>query len=448
MLPVGHRLVTERGTEIRVAGLFGYGGQGEVYRVTSDKGERALKWYYPHVVADGRQRAILEGLVSRRPAGTGFLWPQALVSDPVTKGFGYLMNVRPQRFSDLPALFRRDVKVSSRTLVTVALRTASEYRVLHSMGVAYRDINWGNLFFDPITGEVLICDNDNAVPDGEPAMILGTTDFMAPELVRSDPGKNPSIQTDLHALAVLIFMVLMNHHPLEGEESLRIRCMDEAAKRKLFGAQPVFIYDPDNDSNRPVAGEQDTVIATWKALPKSLQSLFEKAFTAGLHNPSARIRETEWCDALSEVHGAAVTCPVCGKQNLSDPGPAAMLPECWKCGSDVPLPARFVLSVDGRGRSPVKRSIRITPGAQVFAHHLVEDAQHYDFSAASTVGEVTAHPQRPDTFGLTNRSAQTWTAYREEDGDAKPVPPGGTAALRPGLLIEFGDGAEGVFRSP
>ena len=227
MLETGRSMVTESGDKISIEGFVGSGGQGEVYLVRTPQGPRALKWYYPQL-ADVRQRRILEGLIDRGWDDDRFLWPQAIVTDPRSgQGFGYLMDVRPDRFQDLPALFRRDKTVSAttmRTLVTAALNTVEAYRTLHSKGIAYRDINWGNIFFAPQTGEVLVCDNDNAVVEGEVAAVAGTMDFMAPELVRGDRGARPSIQTDLHSLAVLLFLLLMNHHPFEGAQALRIRC--------------------------------------------------------------------------------------------------------------------------------------------------------------------------------------------------------------------------------
>ena len=32
---------------------------------------------------------------------------------------------------------------------------------------------------------------------------------------------------------------------------LQIRCLDEPARRKLYGEDPAFIYDPDDLRNRP-----------------------------------------------------------------------------------------------------------------------------------------------------------------------------------------------------
>lgn len=447
MLAAGQKLVTESGDSIKVAELFGSGGQGEVYRVSTPHGDRALKWYFPQL-ATARQHEILQGLIERGWADDRFLWPQTTVMDPSGRhpGFGYLMDVRPARFHDLPALFRRDPAVAGvtvRSLLTAALHTVEAYRTLHSRGIAYRDINWGNVFFDPATGSVLICDNDNAVVEGEDAGVAGTLDFMAPELVRGDAGVRPGIQSDLHSLAVLLFMLLMTGHPLDGAAEYRIHCKGPEAKAQLYGTDPVFVYDPNDTRNRPDPDDHRVVIASWKVLPQILKDLFVKTFTEGLANPSRRVRETQWRNALGRVLDAIVVCQSCGRQNLTQPDGA--LPQCWhpKCGTQLRQPPSLEI-VTGTGALRSHRTVRLAPGTRLYAHHLIDDPERHDFSAV--VAEVTAHPTRPGRYGLTNRTdGDTWTV-RQNDGTVQNVPPGRTAGLRAGLLLEFGGGAEGNVR--
>ncbi|MFC4032825.1 protein kinase [Streptomyces polygonati] len=442
ILPEGHTLITDSGDRITVGRLYGAGGQGEVYQAKTPHGDRAVKWYYP-AQATEMQRNILEGLIGLRFTDSRFLWPQSVVSDPnaLSGGFGYLMDVRPDRFKDLPALFRRDPSVSAvtqRTLVIAALHTVEAYLALHGKGIAYRDINWGNIFFDPVTGDILVCDNDNAVFESEAAGVAGTMDFMAPELVRGDKGVSPGTQTDLHSLAVLLFMLFMNHHPFQGALALKIRCLDEAAQRRLYGTRPVFVYDPANTTNRPVPGEQDTVIATWRTMPKKLQDLFVKTFTVGLTEPVERVRESQWRGALSSVLDSSLICAVCGKFNLSQPGATA--PTCWKCARPLDVPPCLTV-LTGVGAVRHRTPVRLIRGGRIYGHHLISSPKRHDFT--DVVGEVTEHPQHPGRFGLTNRTGTTWTT-RRPDNTTQTVPPGKTAALRPGITIEFGGGTEGV----
>ncbi|GGS44586.1 hypothetical protein GCM10010259_42960 [Streptomyces daghestanicus] len=438
LLDRGTRLVTEDGEEIEVLALLGAGGQGEVYRVATWTGEKALKWYYP-ASATPRQRAIVRELVHRDFHDDRFLWPQAHVL-PRDGSFGYLMELRPERFKGLPELFRRTLRTDTRALLRACLYTVEAYQALHMRGVAYRDISWGNLFFDPATGEVLVCDNDNAVVEGDVSGITGTMTFMAPELVRGDPGARPGTQSDLHSLAVLLFMLLMNHHPFQGRRELAVRCLDASAERRLYGHDPLFLFDPADDSNAPDPAEQSTVRATWAATAERLRELFRRVFTTGLRDPAARVRESEWRDALRAVLDAVVECAACGRQNMTEPGAAPPPRSCWGCGARVVLPPRLTVTT---AAPAVEHHIRLGRAARVQAHHLPAEPARHDCSDGTLVAELTEHPERPGRFGLTNRSPRPWTATRS-DGTLQPVAPGRTVPLRAGLELDFGSGAWAV----
>jgi DNA-binding helix-hairpin-helix protein with protein kinase domain len=254
------------------------------------------------------------------------------------------MDLRPDKYASLPDLFKRKPKVkgaTTRSLTIVCINTVEAFREVHANGMAYRDINWGNLFFEPVTGDVLICDNDNAIFENLPSQIGGTMEFMAPELVRGDPGAKPWTQTDLHSLAVLLFMVLLNHHPLQGARELQIHCFDVPAKKRLYGEAPLFIFDPDDSSNGPIPGEHDHIEAVWKLLPARVRELFVRSFTLGLRNTEdGRVRESEWLGALSRMCDTIVNCANCGKQNWFDLDTYRVTGDtgaCFHCGQALSL---------------------------------------------------------------------------------------------------------------
>ncbi|BCM70271.1 MULTISPECIES: protein kinase domain-containing protein [Streptomyces] len=441
MLDGGVRLAAENGDDVEILDFLGAGGQGEVYRVRTPHGERALKWYYP-TLATAEQEAIVRELVTRDFADDRFLWPEAFV--PAHRGsFGYLMGLRPDRYKGLPALFRRQLRTSPRALLTACLYTVEAYQALHSRGIAYRDISWGNIFFDPDTGDVLVCDNDNAVVEGDASGISGTMEFMAPELVRADPGARPGTQSDLHSLAVLLFMLLMNHHPLKGRRELGIHCLDEAAERKLYGRSPLFVFDPADDANAPDPMEHATVLATWEAAAEKLRELFRRSFTIGLRDPAARVRESEWRDALRAVLDAVVECASCGRQNMTEPGENPPPRDCWGCGARLVLPPRLTVT------TPPPRTehhIRLRRAARVQAHHLLPEPARHDCSDAALVAELVEHPSKPGRFGLANRSRETWTGTRS-DGTVQKIEPGQTVPLRSGLDLDLGGGVRAVVRA-
>ena len=167
------------GSQWKVGDLLGAGGQGEVYRAASGKNFVALKWYFP-ASATPRQRVVLEALVRTGPPTENFLWPQELASSPGTPGFGYVMPLRETRYRSIVDLMLRRIEPGFRALTTSGLNLAHNYLQLHSQGMCYRDISFGNVFFDPNSGEVLICDNDNVTVNGSrESGVVGTPRFMA-----------------------------------------------------------------------------------------------------------------------------------------------------------------------------------------------------------------------------------------------------------------------------
>jgi serine/threonine protein kinase len=193
----------------------------------------------------------LENLIKNGSPADVFLWPQDIINDSTGDSFGYIMPLRPKHFKSIVDMMKRRAEPSFAALCRAAFNLTKGYEKLHGMGYAYRDISFGNLFLDPDTGDVLICDNDN-VSANEKASVYGTPRFMAPEIVIGKA--KPSRNTDLFSLSVLLFYMFMLNHPLEGKLEANIKCMDIHAMNKLYGTDPIFIFDPNNKSNRPLAG--------------------------------------------------------------------------------------------------------------------------------------------------------------------------------------------------
>ena len=427
LLKIGTKL--RIGSEMcRVERFLGAGGQGEVYEVTDGHEKLALKWYFPHT-ATKEQRRILEKLVLMDPPGAPFLWPLHVVEDPEGRTFGYLMKIRPARFKGVVDLMKRRVDPSFEALCRVGFNLTSGYEHLHSAGLCYQDISFGNLFFDPDTGEVLICDTDNVTENGKGSGVYGTPRFMAPEIVRGEAA--PSRNTDLFSLAVLLFYMFMLSHPLEGKLEAQIKCLDDLAMKRLFGEDPVFIFDPEDARNRPLRGYQDNALVFWDLYPAALKNLFTRAFTAGLHHPGARVTERQWMDLFAQLAGSILTCPGCGAEIFYDEERSKMQTAhtCWNCGRVPAIPPRM-----NTGRIQVL----LAPGRKVTAHQIYRNGD-----MDTVIGTVTRHPVNPDLLGLRNDSGENWV-YEKSDGSQVTVPPGRNAGISPGTGILFGS-AEGRF---
>jgi DNA-binding helix-hairpin-helix protein with protein kinase domain len=424
---------TIRGTSSQTSGrigrFLGAGGQGEVYEAELNGKPVALKWYYPNWATDEQQKA-LGTLVRMGAPSNKFLWPTELASATNASGYGYVMPLREQRFKGIVDMMKRRIEPSFRTLATVGLELSHSYLQLHAKGLCYRDISFGNAFFDPDSGEILICDNDNVAIDNQSkGGIYGTPRFMAPEIVRGDA--MPSTQTDLFSLSVLLFYMFMMHHPLEGKQELAIKCLDLPAMKKLYGTEAVFIFDPLDLSNAPDPRHHKNALVFWSVYPGFLRELFTQAFTDGIRDPQhGRVRESKWRATMVRLRDAITYCAHCGAENFHDADAVdGRLGCCWSCKQKLRLPPRIRIA---------RNFVVLNHDTLLFPHH-VDDEKKYDFTRP--VAAVTRHPTDPNIWGLKNVSEQSWSSTNSR-GEVKDVLPGRSVSLALGTRINFGH-AEG-----
>ena len=418
------------GSSYSVERLLGEGGQGQVWRVAAESGAAyALKWYFPHAATDDQYRA-LDALVRSGPPDGRFLWPLELIKDERT--FGYVMELRRDSFRGMAELMRRTIDPTFRALATAGFELADSFLQLHAKGLCYIDISFGNVFLDPGRGGVLVCDNDNVRVNGTPAPVAGTPKFMAPEVIRAlADGENPrpDRSTDLFSLSVLLFYMLVMHHPFEGRREADIPVLDAEAQNRLYGIDPLFIFHPDDTSNRPDPAHHPNATTFWPLYPGFVRDLFVRSFTAGIDDPEhGRVQESEWRLAMVRLRDAIVECRACGVENFADPDGAAAA--CWNCTAPMGDPARLEF--------PDRGLVALNRGTLLYPHHTRRSL--YDFGAPQA--EVVGHPDNPNVHGIKNLSNDAWRAITP-DGERWEVPPGRSVTVQTGTRIRFA-GAEAV----
>jgi eukaryotic-like serine/threonine-protein kinase len=410
------------GTAVTVGDRLGEGGQGVVHAVTIGGAPYAVKWYRYSPSAE-LHRSIA-ALVERGRPHRAFIWPiDMVVSDELT-GFGYVMPKMDRRFTSFAQLVSRQEQPPFRVVITIGRQLVTAFEALHSAGLCYRDISFGNLWVDPDAADVAIIDNDNVGLDSGEVFVWGTLRFMAPEVVRKQAA--PSSLTDLHSLAVFLFYLFMHGHPLEGvrtDSSYSWATSEHRSETDLalrhFGTEPVFIFDPKDHSNPPRPG--DPVIVWWRLYPRFFRSVFEQAFTSGLGDPSGlgRVTEGVWRRALVRLADCVSTCS-CQASVFFDPDDHEL--RCWNCHQIPPRPQ--LLELHGS-------SVVLSPGATITSHHLTRN-RDYD----TIIAVVENHPARPGELVLRNVSPVTWTMT--PDGEtAKTVEPDRRLGIRP-MSIDFG----------
>lgn len=411
---------------VRVGALLGEGGQAEVYHARVSNSDHALKWYRrEYLSADARLWERLRNAISAGAPSEQFLWPFDLVATSGGECGGYLMPLKPEGFVSMVEVMRRTVEPTFRTLTWVGFLLAHSFLKLHAAGLCYRDINFGNVFLNPENGDVRIADTDNVDINLRTGGIRGTPGFMAPEVVRNET--HPNSATDRFSLAVLLFYLFMLGHPLKGKRELKLgyQASDPDGSYRLCAEHPVFIFDPQDDSNRPEPGLHDAPLNFWSIYPESLRRLFIRAFTEGVRDPEARIMENEWRKELSCLRDSLMLCKRCGAENFFDPERVRQrreLAPCWSCEQNMPYPSRLRV-----GLGYDSRVVVLSPGTQLFPHHLEGDTYNY----TRVLAEVGSKGN------LRNLSGRTWT-YEIGNADRGQVPPGGTLAVIAGCRIDMG----------
>ena len=162
-----------------------------------------------------------------------FCWPVAIVRQPE---FGIVCPTYPANFffdstaSTVLNLTGKDKKSNwftgrnrrylapaergdFRTMLGTAISLCRSVRRMHQAGLAHSDLSCNNVLIDPKSGSAVVIDIDSlVVPNKYAPEVVGTRGYIAPEVLASmaldfgDPNRAlPCVQTDLHALPVLMY---------------------------------------------------------------------------------------------------------------------------------------------------------------------------------------------------------------------------------------------------
>ena len=339
------------------------------------------------------------------------------------------MKLIPKEFSKFPGILNNKCRFASYDiLIAASLHLVSAFLILHTKGLSYQDLNKGSFFINVKTGDVLICDNDNVSSGGEgnSAKIKGMQGYMAPEIVTKKV-THPNTETDRHSLAVVLFLLFIHQHPLYGK---KVAEGDGMPDPKIFeGTDPVFIFDPQNKSNRPTLPEHKGADANWGVLPNYIQELFVKAFGDGLKEPAKRPTDGQWQKTLlkfrDEYIGDQCPNPSCSGGNLSDSKIIHI--QCKKCGKTFDQPARFKCG---------DFIVPLLPGKKFYVYHIDKSTDISTADYMAVVGEIIASKKTPNIFGIKNLSKDTWNVAAP-NGENKEVKSNEVVSIKGGSEIIF-----------
>ena len=422
----GDKIKIQTGGEAVILQELGSGGQGTVYKVNYNRKEYALKWY--HKSGNSKFYDNLKQNIEKGSPSSYFLWPLFLTEKDENGCFGYLMELRQPEYKEFSDFLLAKVHFKTvSAMIEAAIKICISFRQLHNKGYSYQDLNDGNFFINPITGDVLICDNDNIAPSGESMGVLGKCRYMAPEIIT---GKLlPDTQSDRFSLAIILFLLFFNNHPLEGEQISSCPCMTEKHEKMFYGTAPLFIYDPQDASNRPVRGIHVNVIQLWPQFPEYVRNIFIDQFSGKvMQEPGRRITEKEWLDkVLLRLRHELVKCPACGGEVFLNAEQDRFV--CSDCGHQI------------QQRMPVIQSgpYKVAADRDKQIHQYITNNSKPLLNTCT--GIIVESKKTPGLFGLKNQTQDTWL-LTTKSGKTRPIAPGEAAPLLIGNEIAFGNGSK------
>lgn len=438
-LKIGQEVEMQYGGKARVLKTLGGGGQGKVYMVEMNGMKWALKWYDIDKIKKPREfRKNIENNISDGAPSNRFLWPKYLTKENPDGTFGYIMELKPASFDSFVDILntykleidpltgkaqKKTVRFSNlQAMITAVINIVNAFRQLHRAGKSYQDLNDGGFFINVDTGAVLVCDCDNIAPEGSNFGIGGKPGYMAPEVVRGLA--KPNVQTDKYSLAVVLFKLLFRGDPMEGEKVVRDICLTESSELKHYGSNAVFVYDPDDDSNRPVRGIHDNVIKFWRLYPKYIRDAFIQSFTVGISDPNKRIIENEWQKMFIRLRSEIISCS-CGRTNFTSMFEKAdqKTYRCPKCGMEFAT----------LGFSNKNFRMPLYVGCKFYKCDISNDSDDF----LSVAGELVENKLKPGILGIKNCSDKTWRV-KMPDGIFYDIAPGKGFPIWKNLEIDFG----------
>lgn len=422
----GIKIVDKNNVAITVNSLISdSGGQGDVYKATYKGREYALKWYCKHsddVIGGAQYDTIFKIHGEDKKPSEKFIWPLTIVNEEYPKNgkkFGYLMELLPKGYFEMDDFLRMDndpkaVRFNSYNSMLVAgMNLAAAMSKLHLKGLSYKDLNPKNFAINPESGDVLVVDNDNVSVDGDLCSVKGTKGYMAPEIPKSNYKMNPSRTTDYYSLATVLYRLFFVDHPMEGKAWEKYPLCTDKVEDYLYAVNPVFHFDPRNDSNRPTDVYAPNATGRWRAMPQELRALFIRTFTEGINESNKRPPENEWISTIARTRDKLIRINQGREQFVNFSDLKSIPPRCLalKIGSNqiaiYPQKAIYQISVDGNARE-----------------------------YATIVGGIV-YDKQTDRMKIRNMSSKIWRCYDPTTKQLTDVGKGQEYPVFLGVMIEF-----------
>lgn len=210
---------------------LGQGGMGNVYRATDTMlgREVALKMLHPQLTM---QTQFLERFKKEARVLAQLLHPNiAVIYNFIEQQGNHFMVMEYVEGASLDDLLKKYGTLPPEFIVPVFIQALEGLQHAHRKNIFHRDIKPSNIMLTP-DGTVKLMDFGIAKVAGEQKMtqvnkIVGTVEFMAPELIQ---GKDASAASDIYAMGVTLYELTSGKLPFESDTDFNL--MQSILKKK------------------------------------------------------------------------------------------------------------------------------------------------------------------------------------------------------------------------
>jgi hypothetical protein len=308
--------ITRKGIEIDFSECLYPHLSGGLYEVEYDGEKKLIRWFQLEYLKSLHDSELLYHNLEKDIGvdDDNFLYPID-ITEKTSKGFGYIINNVPASYVSFRSIVEGTEHFSGwQAILNAALGITETFIALKRKNRCFGNFTEDDILVNKNTGAVRFV-NAEQIKQGSSWHGGTISCLMLPGCFTGD--KKPGKASDAYLLAVLLFELLCQNHPLEGHAAAACPVLNDDYKQLIYGKNPCFIYDEEDTSNRPVRGIHVNVLILWNRYPLFIKEAFQTAFSKKVMQGEEKYIPAErWFHLIVLMRSNLITCPYCGREML------------------------------------------------------------------------------------------------------------------------------------
>ena len=371
----------------------------------------------------------IKNKVNQTPPFPWLIWPLDFF-DGADGTFVYVTGLIPSEFVPLNQYMDGSKKFKNWSVIyAAAMELVWMFHSLHTQGYSFLNMTNEDILIDANTGKVVLTGIEWLEDQKEADHLKINKSSVLVHPLYYLGKKNTDLITDEYILSVLLFEILCQQHPLEGHNIARCPVLNDEYLKKFYGTDPLFIFDQENDSNRPVKGVHLMVTGLWNRCPESIKKKFYREFSHSVMTDNVRgISVASWYETLDHVRSSVYTVPGgAEKILLESAGKKPKSKEERQKEAEEIAPLSWEI-----GEGNTEQRFFLIPGNKIYTSQL-------NFPILSDPSEIAGEIARGENTKLCyilNKTGEQWKVQYEDTQFS--VTPGETILVKAGMLVQIG----------